>query len=480
MEDAAGSGPPGGGATQFRACLLLLSLLTTLASAQEEAGRPPTRVVQGGPSRERRPGQFGATLWAGWVGGRELVAIGAPRAGSEAFALLGEVVLLADRKVSWRATGARENEALGTSLAAVDRIGVGVPDALAIGAIQSWGAFEQADGPGRVELRSLASGSKLLEVRGAWLGDGFGSSLCALGDVDGDGWAELAVGAVQDGLDRDLVPRHPGYVSLVSTKDGAALWKASGREEDRRFGATLTRIGDADGDGHDDLLVGMTGPRDAKGAPGMIVALSAATGTPLYAVDVEGPYLGLGSVLASAPDLDGDGCADAIAAIDAFSKGGVALGLGLLRISAATGKARSLATLNTPGWSSTGRRVSLAVGRDAQGEPLIAVGLPFAYTPHFTEWGGAVELRRPSGECVARFEAGPEECADPAHEWCDDPSLGTSVAFLGAPDERRRPAWAVGAPGFFMWGCVAVVDGSEWNKREFLRENDYLPGSARR
>src|SRR5262245_49037293 len=115
--------------------LLNLPLGFTLPAGQE-VSQSRTRVVYAGPhGADMTPssGRFGSALWGGMVGGREIVAIGASQAGSRAQPEFGEVIVLEDRKVAWRARGRRAQDAFGSSIVAVDREGTGTPDALAIG-----------------------------------------------------------------------------------------------------------------------------------------------------------------------------------------------------------------------------------------------------------------------------------------------------------------------------------------------------------
>ncbi len=103
-------------------------------------------------------------------------------------------------------------------------------------------------------------------------GDRFGSSVSALGDVDGDGIPDLAVGAPLDdhgGLDTGVV-----WILMLNadgtvreqTRIGADLGGFTGSlDGNDRFGAALADLGDLDGDGTPDLAVGA--PRDDDGAP---------------------------------------------------------------------------------------------------------------------------------------------------------------------------------------------------------------------
>lgn len=69
--------------------------------------------------------------------------------------------------------------------------------------------------------------------------DRFGTSLIAVGDLDGDNRTELAVGATQSEWTNERPAAGPGFVRLCRGSFGEALWQTAGPEGDKWFGRTL-------------------------------------------------------------------------------------------------------------------------------------------------------------------------------------------------------------------------------------------------
>ncbi|HVS19726.1 MAG TPA: FG-GAP-like repeat-containing protein, partial [Planctomycetota bacterium] len=170
--------------------------------------------------------------------------------------------------------GGERGDALGWSVAgAGDLDGDGVPD-LAAGAVQSdyAGGFR---GAGYVRAWSVRDGRELFTARGDTLGDQFGWSVAAAGDLDGDGIPDLFVGApgavtVSEPLGR------PGRLYVLSGRDGSRLAGSWGLEVDDQFGTAVTLVHDLDGDGVRDVLVGAPSNVPGQTRPGYAVVLSGA------------------------------------------------------------------------------------------------------------------------------------------------------------------------------------------------------------
>ena len=227
-------------------------------------------------------------------------------------------------------------DSLGYSVAGLgDLDGDGVGD-LAVGAYEDddggrnrgavWVLFLKADG-------TVKSHQKISDTEGGFTGmlndeDRFGHSVAWLGDLDGDGIGDLAVGAVRDddgGTDRGavwvLLLNANGTVKSqqkISETEGGF----SGTLDDYDyFGSSVAPLGDLDGDGTGDLAVGARNDDDAGTDRGAVwLLLLNADGTvkshqkiSASAGDFGGTlddYDNFGWSVASLGDFDGDGTGD--------------------------------------------------------------------------------------------------------------------------------------------------------------------------
>ena len=147
----------------------------------------------------------------------------------------------------------------------------------------------------------------------------YGFSLACAGDINGDGYADVVVGAYND----DSAQWHnPG--SIYFYKGGAAGLnfgyniRINGETNYDKYGYSVASAGDINGDGFDDLLVGapravMGGPGDGSGAVYIYLGeLSGLHADADFVIEADQSPYGLGSCVASAGDVNGDGYSDII------------------------------------------------------------------------------------------------------------------------------------------------------------------------
>jgi hypothetical protein len=176
-------------------------------------------------------------------------------------------------------------------------------------------------GSDRVEIRSGADGA-LLSAASSIPGSTFGRSLANAGDTDGDGVHDVVVGGPLEGFGGLNVSR----VSIVSGATGSIIAQFLGTQPSDNFGAAVGAVGDLDGDGRPDVVVGAPGDDTNGPRAGRVEVLSSATGLVLYSFLGAAAGDELGCSVSAEADLDGDGTGDIVAGAWGVDTGGIMAG----------------------------------------------------------------------------------------------------------------------------------------------------------
>lgn len=202
--------------------------------------------------------------------------------------------------------GQSANELLGSSVCdSLDVNNDGVPD-FAAGIDDQTPGATIAHG---VIVYSGTDGSVLHSLGGTLSFKSLKYSVSAAGDLNGDGFADIFVGAKDD----NTINLNAGQARVFSGQDGSAIFAAYGVAAHDNFGVAVSSNGDVDNDGVPDLAIGADGAAVNGPGAGAVLVFSGATGTILHTFSNEiFHYAKFGSAVSIAGDVDGDGCDDII------------------------------------------------------------------------------------------------------------------------------------------------------------------------
>jgi hypothetical protein len=180
----------------------------------------------------------------------------------------------------------------------------------------------------------------------------FGWSVGTAGDVNGDGYSDVVVGAINYDNGQDNEGRAFVYHGSATGLSLTANWTAESNQANTSFGGAVGTAGDLDGDGYGDVAVGASGFDLGETNEGSVfIYEGTATGLPLnFTTILQSNQAGaqLGNAVATAGDVNGDGFSDLLAGCYAYANGQFQEGAAFVYL----GSAGSLATTAT--WTTEG------------------------------------------------------------------------------------------------------------------------------
>ncbi len=367
-------------------------------------------------------------------------AIGVPRTVGPTGATAGgpgavRVISGATGSLLFVGNGLHANDFFGSAVAGGGDVDAdGFPDLVA-------GGFLMTNGPsaaGGIRVFSVANGTVLFTRFGDSANDWLGFAVADAGDVDSDGHADVACGAPYD----DNATTDSGSVRVYSGSNGSVLYTLNGSFPQGGFGRALDGIGDATGDGVDDLAVGVPYATVLKPQSGQLRIYSGASGGQHLALSGVANLESFGSSVSRAGDLDGDGRGEVLVGTSANA----------VRIHSGSDGAQIMAfSAGTPG-DLAGTVAAMAHDFNGDGVADVIVGAPRSNL-NGTESGAAFVVSGQNGSVLETLRG----TGAFAH-------FGSSVAGIEDVDSDGRADVLVGAPdggiaGFGFGGVAQVFVG---------------------
>ncbi|MBK7952412.1 MAG: FG-GAP repeat protein [Deltaproteobacteria bacterium] len=335
-------------------------------------------------------------------------------------------------------------------------------------------------------------------ILGDQAGARLGTTVASAGDVNGDGYADLVLGASQ--YDDPTVDEGAAFILLggcIGCLSGPVSSKAVARLESgdasSLTGYSVAGAGDVNGDGFSDVIAGAPyfGPTDTGAAfvfNGEASGISPGSQTRVLIVDGFQQYAGLGWSVSSAGDVNGDGYSDVIIGAQFYDAGENNEGAAFVCLSGEFGFAdNGLSALsanaqiesNQPG-AFLGESVSSAGDVNGDGYGDVIVGAPSYVAGQFGEGAAFIFLGGPAG--IA--DGDPSNAATQLESNRVNGNLGRSVAASGDVNGDGFGDVIVGVPGYdsgqganggaafvYLGRAAGIPDGGPSNAATILESN---------
>jgi hypothetical protein len=298
----------------------------------------------------------------------------------------------------------------------------------------------------------------------------FGFSAAGAGDVNGDGYGDVIVGAPADSNDLGGQGRVYVYHGAAGGLDTIAARILETSVAGAIFGNSVATAGDVNGDGYADVIVGAPGAGRAHVYLGSPSGLQA---TPHWTVQPSPPSSTCGASVAAAGDVNGDGFSDVIFGCPTYTNGQLREGRALVYHGSSAGLAPIAAWTAESGEVDGFLGFAVATAGDVNGDGYTdvivgAAGYDVGPDDDVDEGAAFVYHGGPSGLAIM-----PDWVEGPG---VADAAAGTSVATAGDVDGDGYADVLVGAPrllaasparsghiAVFRGGPAGLSTGAYWS-----------------
>ncbi len=307
------------------------------------------------------------------------------------------------------------------------------------------------------------------------------------GDVNGDGYSDVIVGARYYNNGQKDEGRAFVYHGSANGLSTTPNWSAESNQDDAHFGYSVSTAGDVNGDGFGDVIVGAPYYSNGQSYEGAAFVYFGSTSglSNNYAWSAEGDQFNarFSFSVSTAGDVNGDGYSDAIIGAPKYDKGRHGEGCAFVYFGSATGLSDS------PAWSAGGRlkddwfgsSVSTAGDVNGDGFDDAIVGAVFSGSQSGSQTGCAfVYYGSASGLN--------DDPAWSAGEGQSGSLFGTSVSTAGDVNRDGFEDVIVGATGydrpykngaaFTYYGSASGLSNAYAWSAEGQHEDDFLGGSV--
>ncbi|MFI5171303.1 MAG: FG-GAP-like repeat-containing protein [Chitinophagales bacterium] len=210
-----------------------------------------------------------------------------------------------------------------------------------------------------------------------------GVSVSSAGDINRDGYGDIIIGAEKydNGLqDEGAVYVHYGSAAGINPLPNLIL---ENNKKKSNFGHSVAQAGDVNGDGYSDIFVGADKLTTGQSLEGKVYIYKGSSGglitTPIWSYESNQINANLGCSVSSAGDVNGDGFSDVLAGAYNFDSGQIDEGAAFIFYGSASGPSTFADWIGESGKTGAGFGFAVSGGGDfnSDGYSDVVIGAPF-------------------------------------------------------------------------------------------------------